>query len=187
MAWYKPWTWGDESDSAKLQRSDLKNQADQADAFRDATTGNYHGLSREGADAREMLRRQAMGQDSLSAEQLRQGLQQQFAQQRSFAASASPANQAMAARNAMMNMGRAATGMSGQAALAGIQERAAAQKALADAIAQARQQDLQGTLGAQQNAISATTGQKPEGSTLDKWGGAFSAGLGYLGTRGGNK
>lgn len=65
----------------------------------------------------------AAGQDSISAEQLRQGLQQNQAAQMSMAAGARPGNAAMAARTAAMNMSRQGMGMSGQAAMAGLQER----------------------------------------------------------------
>ncbi len=187
MSWYKPWTWADESQSQKDQRGDLQNQANQADSFRDFATSGFGAMTTEAAGARDQLRRQAMGESSLSSEQLRQGLGQQLAQQRSMAASASPQNAAMAARTAANNMGRASYGMSGQAAMAGIAERNAAAKAWSDAILQQRGQDLQGTLGAQQNAQSALTGQKPEGSWLDKWGGAASAVAGYAGAGGGKK
>lgn len=183
MSWYKPWTWGDESQSAKDQRSDLRNQANQADSFRDYATTSVGALGTEAGALREALRRRAAGQDSLSAEQLRQGLGQQLAMQQSMAAGASPANQAMAARTAMMGANRAATGMAGNAALAGIQERSAAEKALQDMILGQRQQDIQASLGSSQNAIGALTGYKPEGSFLDKWGGAISGGLGYLAQR----
>jgi hypothetical protein len=177
MAWYNPTTWGDESDSAKAQRSDLNNQANQADAYRDYSTTSVGALGSELGQDRQRMRDRAMGKDSLSAEQLRQGLQQQYAMQRSMAASASPANAAMASRTAMMNANRAATGMSGNAAMAGIQERMAAEKQLADMLLQQRQQDVQASLGSSQNAINATTGQKAEGSFIDKWGGAISAGV----------
>jgi hypothetical protein len=179
MAWYKPWTWGDESNSTKEQRSDLRNQANQADAFRDYATTSAGALGTEAGQLREALRRRAEGKDSLSAEQLRQGLQQQYALQRSMAASASPQNAAMAARTAMMNTNRAATGMAGNAAMAGIQERLQAEKALQDMILGQRQQDIQASLGAGQNAIGALTGYKPEGSFIDKWGPAIAGGLGY--------
>lgn len=185
MAWYKPWTWGDESESAKQQREDLGNQGGMASWFGDAGQDNYGKTTAEGEQARELMRRRAMGEDSMSAEQLRQGLQRQYAQQRSMAASASPQNAAMAARTAMMGANRAATGMAGNAAMAGIAERQAAADAWARAIAEARGQDVNVALGSRQNAINAFGGQKAEGSTLDKWGGAISGGLGYLSSRGG--
>lgn len=170
---------GAESDSAKQQRGDLKNQADQADSMRQFATDSFGSLTTEAGALREALRRRASGEDSLSAEQLRQGLGQQLAMQQSMAASASPANAPMAARSAMMNANRAATGMAGNQAIAGIQERAAAERALQDAILGQRAQDVQASLGAGQNAIAATTGQKPEGSWLDKYGGAIASGIGY--------
>lgn len=181
MSWYKPWTWGDESDSAKDQRKDLGNQAGMASEYGDIGQRNYGQMTEEMAKDRENLRGLASGQNSLSAEQLRQALQQQVAMQRSQAASASPGNAVMAARTAANNMNRASYGMSGQAAMAGIAERAAAMKQLADMNAQQRAQDVQVALGSRQNAISGYGGQKPEGSFIDKWGGALSAGLGHLG------
>lgn len=185
MAWYNyggklnPTNWGDESDSQKQQRSDLQNQANQADALRDYSTTGFGALGTEGDQMRGLLRDQATGATSFSAEQLRQGLQQQVAAQQAAAAAASPQNAAMGARTAMMNMGRAQAQMSGQAALAGIAERQAAAKAWSDALLAQRQQNMQAALGSSQNATNALTGQKPEGSTLDKWGGAVAAGAGY--------
>lgn len=158
----------DESESAKKQRSDLDETGLAANQFAEHNQGQYQQLAGEAAAQREALRRQASGQDSLSSEQLRQGLQQNLASQRSMAASAAPGNAAMAARNAAMSMGRAASGMSGAAAAAGIQERRAAQDALSQMILQQRGQDLQGALGSRQNAISGYGGITPEGSQLDK-------------------
>ena len=66
--------------------------------------------------------RQANDQPLVSQEQLRQGLAQNIAGQRSMAAGASPANQSMAARLAMINAGRLGAGYSGQQALAAMQE-----------------------------------------------------------------
>jgi Chaperone of endosialidase len=174
--WYKPWTYGDESDSAKQQRSDLNNQANQADALRDYSTTGFGALGTEGDQMRGLLRDQATGKTSFSGEQLRQGLMQQQAAQQSMAAGASPGNSVMAARTAAMQMGRNSATMNGQAAMAGIAERQAAAKAWADALLQQRQQNMQAALQSSQNATSALTGAKPEGSTLDKWGPAISAG-----------
>jgi hypothetical protein len=72
------------------------------------------------------------GQNSVSAQQLKQSLGQQLAMQQAAAAGANPNNSAMASRNAMQNMGQSAYGMSGQQALAGIQERNAAAGQLAN-------------------------------------------------------
>ena len=158
----------EESSSAKNQRSDLDETGLASNQFAEYNQGGYMALGAEAAAQREALRRQASGQDSLSSEQLRQGLQQNLASQRSMAAGAAPGNAAMAARNAAMNMGRSASGMAGQAALAGIQERRAAQDALAQMILQQRGQDLQGALGARQTAAGAYGAITPEGTTLDK-------------------
>jgi hypothetical protein len=177
----------DESESAKEQRANLNNQGGMASEFADIGQQNYGQLTAEAAALREAMRRRASGQDSLSAEQLRQGLQQQVAQQRSMAAGAAPQNAAMASRNAMNNMARASAGMSGNAAMAGIQERAAAEKALADLMIQQRGQDVNVALGSRQNAISGFGGVKPEGSLLDKWGPAFAAVPGMFANSGGGK
>jgi hypothetical protein len=77
-------------------------------------------------EAMDYMGQTMRGQNSVAQEQLRQGLASNMSAQRSMAASAAPQNQAMAARTAMMNMGRLGAGMSGQASLAGIQERNAA-------------------------------------------------------------
>lgn len=169
MSWYNPFSWTDESESKKKQRSDLDETGLASNQFAEYNQGDYQALGGEAAAQREALRRQASGQDSLSSEQLRQGLQQNLASQRSMAASAAPGNSAMAARNAAMNMGRAASGMSGAAALAGIQERRAAQDALAQMVLQQRGQSLQGALGSRQNAISGYGGITPEGTKLDQY------------------
>jgi len=101
----------------------------------------------------DMLRQQATGERSVSAEQLRQGLQQNLAAQQSMAAGARPGNAAMAARNAAMQMGRMGSGLSGQQALAGLQEQNQAAQLLGQLQTQARQQELQRALESRQNAI----------------------------------
>lgn len=125
----------------------------QAQRFGAQQQGDVQQMTREGLAAREMLRRRAAGQDSLSAEQLRQGLGTVMAQQQGAAAGASPAGAAMAARNANMNAMQAGVGLSGQQAMAGIQERAAAEQMLNNAILQQRGQSIQGALGGQQGAL----------------------------------
>lgn len=174
----------DESDSAKQQRAALNDAGLAASQFAEYNQGGVQQLDAESAALREAMRRRANGQDSLSAEQLRQGLQQQLAQQRSMAAGASPQNSAMAARTAMMGMNRAASGMAGNAAQAGIQERAAAEQALARMMMEQRGQSMQGAIGSRQNSISGYSGVKPEGSWLDKWGGAITGAAGAYANRG---
>lgn len=155
---------GDESESAKQLRQGLQQLGDEGRA-------GYNALGAEAAQSRNYLRDQAMGKNSVSAEQLRQGLQQQQAQMQSMAQGGPASSAAMNARTAMLGAGRAASGMAGNAAMAGLQERNAAQQAWANSILGARGQDVQAALG----AYGAT---KPEGSTLDKWGNAIIGGIG---------
>lgn len=147
-----------DGEKEKAKKDALNNQANQADAFRDYSTTSVGALGTELGGDRERMRRRAMGYDSLSSEQLRQGLQQQMSAQQAAAASAAPQNAVMASRNAMMNMGRAQAGLSGQMAMAGIAERMAAEKQLADMLLQQRQQDVNASLGSSQNAINALGG-----------------------------
>lgn len=169
---------GDDSESAEQQRAALNAQGGAAGGFADQGQAGFGALGAEAQQSRDFLRDQAMGKNSISAEQLRQGLQQQQAQLQSMAqggpASAAPMN----ARTAMIQAGRASSALAGNTAMAGIAERAAAQKAWADAILGARQQDLSASLGSRQNAISAFGNVTPEKSTLDKWGNAIIGGLG---------
>lgn len=106
-------------------------------------------------DTEDMLRRIATGKDSYSAEALRQGLQQNLSAQRSMAAAARPSNAAAAARTAAIQSGKLGAALSGQQALAGIQERQAATQALGGLQLGARGQDLQSQLGNQGQALGA--------------------------------
>jgi hypothetical protein len=149
-----------EQDAANKARQDaafgnLNNQGGMSSVFADQGQQGYGAMTQESQQARDYLRKLASGQESLSAEQLRQGNQQAMSAQRSMAASASPQNSAMAARTAAQNMGRINMGLAGQQATAGIQERQAAQQALANMIMQQRGQDLPAALGSRQNAIGA--------------------------------
>jgi hypothetical protein len=185
MAWYDPRTWGDDSQSAVDQRADLKDSAYKADAFASRGEENYAAMTAEAAKRRAYLERLASGQDSVSAEQLRQGLQQNLSAQRSMAAGAAPANAAMAARTAAMQSARLGSGLAGQQATAGLLERQAAEKALADMIMQQRQQDISVGLGSRQNGNQALGAIAPEKSDLEKYGGAIIGGASLLTGRGG--
>jgi hypothetical protein len=157
----------------------LYRQSQLAGGFADRTQRGYMGLGQRGAGALDMLQGQAMGQNSISAEQLRQGLQQQQAAQMSMAAGASPRNAAGAARTAAIQMGRAGAGLAGQQALAGLQERAQAQQAYGNLIQGLRGQDLQAALGSRQNAIAGYGAQNAgaaEKSWWEKYGPAAQAG-----------
>jgi hypothetical protein len=167
---------GEDSNSAVEQRDQLAAQGAAAGSFADASQAGVGALGAEAAAQRDALRRRAGGQGLMSPEILRQGLQQQYGQQRSMAAGAAPQNAAMAARTAAMNMGRASSGMAGQAAMAELQERQAAEKGLSDMIMGQRQQDMQGALGSRQTAIGGYGAVTPEKSWIEKYGPAITAG-----------
>lgn len=157
-----------ESEDTKQQRAALESQGKEADRFALRGEQDFGAMTREAAASRQYLRDLAQGKNSVSAEQLRQGMQQGINAQASMAAGASPQNSAMAARTAMNNQASLGYGMSGQQAVAGLQERNDAQRALAEMILSQRQQDVNVALGSRQNAISGYGGYKPEGSWWDK-------------------
>lgn len=128
----------------------------------------------------EYMRRIARGQESVSAEQLRQGLQQNLSAQQSMAASAAPQNAAMAGLQASRNAMSLGSGLAGQQAIAGIQERQAAQNALAQMLLRQREQEL-----AAVNAGYGTGGATSPPSWLDQWGGAVKGVAGLYGLGGG--
>lgn len=139
-----------------------------AERFGQAGARGYEQRGQEAAAQRAGMQglsdqygRIAGGQQSVSAEQLRQGLMQNQGAQMSMAAGASPSNQAMAARTAAMTTSRLGAGLAGQQAVAGLQERqqAMGQQAQLQAMIQQgilgqRGQDVQATLGGQQNSLS---------------------------------
>jgi hypothetical protein len=148
-------------------RGDIRRTADHANRMAEVSRGRFQNTAalaaaeREAAANRSLLGQQARGENSISAEQLRQGLQANQATQMSMAAGASPANSAMAARNASANAAMVGGGLAGQQAMAGIQERNQAQMALQAALGQSqqaalqqRQQEMQAALGGQQNALA---------------------------------
>jgi hypothetical protein len=122
------------------------------------------------------LRDIASGRNSVTAEQLRQSLGQNLSAQRSMAASASPQNASMAALMASRNAMNLGSGLAGQQALAGMQERQAAQQALAQMMLGMRGQDAQVALGSRQNEISGYGGITPGKSTIEKFGGMVQSG-----------
>ena len=149
---------------------DLRAQQQQLNGVSD----QYGRLNRQYGQLGQKYGRIANGLDSISAEQLRQGLQQNQASQMSMAAGAAPQNQAMAQRTAMMNAGRQGMGLSGQQAMAGLQERRDAlagqlgamqgqqgaiggqgqmQGLIQQGLLQGRGQDVQMGLGGTQNAL----------------------------------
>lgn len=138
-------------------------------AFKADGRNNFRQQGAMSHDVYQSMADQASGKTSISGEQLRQGLQQQYGQQRSMAAGAAPQNQAMAARTAATQMGRAATGMSGQAAVAGMQEQMAARRAQGEFLQRWRDQEL-----------SAAQGGGPDKTWMEKYGPAITAGAGMV-------
>lgn len=161
-----------ESEEEKRKRL-LAEQAAKASGFASQGERGFNSMTGDLNQQRAQLQDIATGKLSYSKEALRQGLMQNQAAQRSMAAGASPQNQAMAARTAMINSGRLGAGMSGQSALAGIAEQQGAMKLGADLAAQQRQQDLMAALQSRQNAMggySAGNAGAPEKSWLEKYG-----------------
>lgn len=161
---------GDAADQEKKDRLNAVGASGQQ--FGDSAAGNYAGLTGRLNGSLDALQAQANGQNSVSAMQLQQGLQQNQAAQRSFAAGASPNNSAAAARTAAMQMGRMGTGLAGQQALAGLQERNQAQQNYASMLGAARGQDMQGALGGYNTATTAYGGGlngQPTKSSAEKY------------------
>lgn len=168
------------------QRQGLTSQSGKASSFAGYGEGEFGRLSGELAGETGYLRDIARGKQSVTAEQLRQSLQQNLAAQQSMAAGASPQNASMAALQASRNAMQLGSGLAGQQAVAGMQERQAAQNALAQLLLQQRQQGLSAALGGRQMAIGALGSITPGQSTLDQLAGPLLGGLG-LATGGGGK
>lgn len=125
----------------------------------DQGAAGYRGTGAQLQGVANQLQQQALGNESLSAEQLRQSLGQALSQQRALAASAAPSNQAMAARQAAIQSARLSSGLAGQQAMAGIAERQAANQALGALLGGMRGQDLQAALGGYGTLEGARTGR----------------------------
>jgi hypothetical protein len=134
-------------------RGNVNREAAGASRFGRESERDVRQLGNEAAAVRGRLGRLASGQDSISAEQLRQGLQQNMAGQQAMAASARPGNAAMAARTAAMQGARMGSGLAGQQAVAGIAERQSANQALGSLLMAQRGQDMQGALGGRGQAL----------------------------------
>lgn len=139
------------------------------DALRKAQLAEYNRLGGALDQQAAYMQRIARGEESVSAEQLRQGLQQNISAQQSMAAGAAPRNSAMAGLMASRNAMNLGAGMAGQQAMAGIQERQAAQNALSQMLLQQRGQAVQ--------AGSSGFGQAPvQPSWLERYGQPIAAG-----------
>lgn len=150
---------------------DDTTQYDAATSLADRSQGRYNRLGEQLGEQDAYMQRVARGEESVSAEQLRQSLAQNLSAQRSMAASASPQNSTMAALNASRQAMQLGSGAAGQQALAGIQERQSAQQQLTDALLRRRAQEQQTALQARQLAMAS---QPP--SWMDRFGGAIQAG-----------
>lgn len=137
---------------------DIRGIADESLAFGRLGQEGYRDTTSKMRRAVSGLERLARGRDSFSAEQLRQSLGQTLAAQQSMAAGARPANAAMAARTAAVQMGRQQAGLAGQQALAGIAERTAAQQALGQLLSTQRGQDIGVAQGGMSTALSGLQG-----------------------------
>lgn len=131
-----------------------------------AARANYARLGGALDQQAAYMQRIARGQESVSAEQLRASLGQTMAQQRSMAAGAAPQNQAMANIQASRNAMNLGSGLAGQQAIAGMQERQQAQQALTQMLMEQR---------AQEQSV-ANFGAPPAPTWLQKWGPAISQG-----------
>ncbi len=99
----------------------------------------------------------ASGKNSVAMEQLKQALGQNVAREQSFAATGR-GNQALQQRQASQNIGGLRSGLAGQGALAGLQERAMANQQLMQALMGLRGQEVQMKLpGAQADAMQPST------------------------------
>lgn len=158
-------------DPSNYDRSQLDNNGAAANSFGQTGAANYGQANAGMNQDAQYLQGQANGANSVSAEQLRQGLQQGLAQQQSAAAGASPNNAAMAARNAAMNMNQMSTAALGQQAQAGLQERNQANQALANVYGQQGQLAVNAATGGMGNAnqsygTAVANPQKTWGSTI---------------------
>ena len=147
MSWYDP------------SSSNVNNADNALGATAQQTSANY------GRDVGALnsnvqgLQAIANGQNSVSALQLRQSLQQNQAAQQSMAASAAPQNAAMAARTAAIQSGVLGAGLAGQQAVAGLQERNQAQQQLGSLLLGQRGQDLSASNQANGQVLQAGPGQ----------------------------
>lgn len=169
-----PWEIGDHS-----RRNLLAQQAALSGKFAHRAEEGYAAYGAQGRGVLDAISGVALGQNSVSAEQLRQGLQQNVAAQRSLAAGASPQHAAMAARTAAIQSGRLGAGLSGQQAAAGLQERNQAWQQYGSLLGTLRGQDLSAALTARQtaNAGYGAAPFTPQKDWIETYGPAIQGGL----------
>jgi hypothetical protein len=161
----------------------LYQQAARAGGFADQAQRGVNQYGQQGQQALAGLQAQANGQNSVSAIQLQQGLQQNLGAQRSLAAGAAPQNQAAAARTAAIQSSRLGSGLAGQQAVAGQQERNAANQQYGQLLGTLRGQDEAAAASARQGALTgygAGNSGAAEKNNVDKYSGAIIGGLGAI-------
>lgn len=168
----------------RQQRDGLLGQGSASANFAGQGERGFGALGQQLGGEADYLRRTARGENSVSAEQLRQALQRNVSGQQAMAASAAPRDAAMAGIVGSRNAMQAGSAMAGQQALAGIEERNAAQQALMRALLEQRQQEMQAALQGRQNATGAYQAATPGASLFDTLGGAVM-GAGQLYAMGG--
>lgn len=166
---------GDPGADAEAKRKQaLYGQAGAAGNFAQAQQGQFRANQAQQQQNIYGLQQYANGNQSVSAEQLRQATANNQAQQMSMAAAAGGTpNAAAAARTAAIQSSRLGAGLAGQQAVAGIQERQSAQTGLANALSSYGNQALSATQGARGQAIQGYGAQdsgQPQQSWLSKYG-----------------
>lgn len=146
----------------------LAQQGGISGQFADRGETGFGELGQQGREALAGYQRRMSGQDSVSAEQLRQGIGQLQSQQQSIAAGASPMNAASAARTAAIQSARLGSGLAGQQAIAGLQERQQAQQQYAALLQALRSQDLESALAGRRNAMTGY-GAAEQGAADKTW------------------
>jgi hypothetical protein len=163
---------GQAQEDERKRKELLYQQSAAAGGFADQNQQSYGQLGQQGQGALAGLQALANGQNSVSAEQLRQALGRNQAQQMSIAAGAAPQDAAGAGRTAAIQSGRLGAGLAGQQAIAGLQERNQAQQQYAQLLQGLRGQDLNAALGSRQTATTgygannAGTPEKTEGQKV---------------------
>lgn len=160
MSWYNPFSWNDspDEDLEKQRKDALLANAGAAGQFAGTAQTNYNQATQQAQGALRNLYAQGQGQNSVSQLQLGQALQQNQAQQQSIAAGAAPGNAAMAARTAAIQSARLGSGLAGQQAVAGQQERNQAQQQYGQLLQGLRGQDAQTALGSRNTAVQGYSG-----------------------------
>lgn len=151
-------TSGSGASEDEKKRNNLNDVGRNVGYFADDAHVQYQQHNQRLDGALNDLQARANGQNSISALQLHQSLQQNLAVQRAQQAGASPGNAAMAARSAANNSARLGYGLAGQQSLAGLAERAQAQDQYGSLLSNSRGQDVQAALGGYNAQTAAYSG-----------------------------